>query len=59
MQVETTHLLLSFFILFFSLGFLDGSHPLLCANSSGLVALSSDGCEVGTDNTTLVLHDPT
>jgi hypothetical protein len=55
--VRATHLdLLGLLLLLFSLGLGDGGEAGLLPDSGGLVPPGGDGGEVGTDDTTLVLH---
>lgn len=55
--VRATHLdLLGLLLLLFGLGLGDGGKAGLLPHSSGLVPPGGDGSEVGTDDTTLVLH---
>jgi hypothetical protein len=60
MKGTTTHLGLlgGLLLLLLSLGLADSSKTLLSTDSGGLVALGSNGGEVSTDDTTLVLHRP-
>lgn len=48
--------LLDLLLFLLRLGFRNSNQTLLLTNGSGLIPLGGDGCKVGTDNSTLMLH---